>query len=261
MQTESKIIADSIGPHGRRLTTYVVTFPRFILAEVNTHRMLSRNSASSRAIPPEKIIEQVQLQPFVPRFNARVKGMGVGEVLADQLVAREHWYQARDSTVNAARGLLKLNVDKSRVNRLLEPFMWHTAILSATDWRNFFTLRTDMAPQPEFRELAVLMKAQYDASQPQELAAGEWHTPLVPEFHGFAPEESAGKCASISYGRIPYDEPSLTSIERSEKLAGSRHWSPFEHPAVCLASDRRIGNYQGFMQLRKFYPGESGEFC
>ena len=51
---EAKIVADSINPQGDRITTYLLTFPRFILAELNTHRVFSKNSASSRAIPFEK---------------------------------------------------------------------------------------------------------------------------------------------------------------------------------------------------------------
>src|SRR4051812_47823071 len=77
----AKILADSLSPEGIRLTTFEVTFPRFILAEFNTHRMLSRNSASSRAIPTEKLLKRVIDTPFVPSFNKRVKGMGVGEAL------------------------------------------------------------------------------------------------------------------------------------------------------------------------------------
>ena len=135
-----KILADSIAPSGVRLTTMEITFPRFILAEINTHRALSRNSASSRAIPTEKNIERALQSPFIPEFNERVVGMGVGDVLpdAEQAHARNAWLAARNSAVAAARALL--HVDKSRANRLLEPFMWQTAIVSATDWANFFRL-------------------------------------------------------------------------------------------------------------------------
>jgi hypothetical protein len=57
MGIDCKILADSVAWHGgERLTTFEVTFPRIVLAEFNTHRMLSRNSASSRAIPVEKML-------------------------------------------------------------------------------------------------------------------------------------------------------------------------------------------------------------
>ena len=66
IKIEAKIIADSINPQGDRLTSILVTFPRIILAEVNTHRMLSKNTSSSRAIPFKKMVESVQNNPFIP---------------------------------------------------------------------------------------------------------------------------------------------------------------------------------------------------
>src|SRR4029078_7904374 len=80
--------------------------------------------------------------------------------------------------VNAAEMLAQLAVDKSRANRLLEPFMWHTAIISATEWETFSALRDNEAAQPEFRLHAQKMRAVMDASEPQPLDYGWWHLPL-----------------------------------------------------------------------------------
>ena len=57
---EAKIIADSINPQGDRIITYLLTYPHFIHSELMTHRMFSRNSASSRAIPLKKMIKMVE---------------------------------------------------------------------------------------------------------------------------------------------------------------------------------------------------------
>lgn len=62
----AKVVADSKNEFNNRITTMVVTFPRYILAELNTHRMFSRNSASSRAIPFEKMVKSVEENPFIP---------------------------------------------------------------------------------------------------------------------------------------------------------------------------------------------------
>jgi thymidylate synthase ThyX len=268
--TSAKILADSVGPHGIRLTTFEVVFPRFILAEVNTHRMLSRNSASSRAIPTEKQIERVLDAPFVPRFNARVKGMGVGEPLTDmeQFDAERAWLYSRDAAVVAARGLL--SVDKSRANRLLEPFLWHTAIISATEWANFFALRTHPDAQPEFQHLARLMALAMGNSFPKALDYGEWHLPMAEEIEVRAGEDypplaakvSAGRCARVSYDTHWREEDPQVSKSRWNQLSAKGHWSPGEHPAVCVANDRKRpsryqGNYIGWMQLRKCYPNEA----
>lgn len=266
--TAVKVLADSISPYGYRLTTFELRFPRFILAELNTHRMLSRNSASSRAIPTEDRIELAEREPFVPTFNARVKGMGVGEPLSayKQHEAQMIWLDARDAAVKAARRLL--HIDKSRANRLLEPFIWHTAIVSATDWENFFALRDHPAAQPEFRRLAELMKPPFSMSEPQKLSFGEWHLPMVgpSDTHQcwedvtdplFLPAVSAGRCARVSYDTHWREEPVNVSRARWLKLAPKGHWSPGEHPAQCDEYTGYIGNFQGWKQLRKFYPDEA----
>ena len=63
---EAKIVADSINKQGDRITTFLLTYPRFIHSELMTHRMFSRNSASSRAIPFEKMVKDVLENPFIP---------------------------------------------------------------------------------------------------------------------------------------------------------------------------------------------------
>lgn len=294
-----KVLADSISREGVRLTTVEATFPRFILAELNTHRMFSRNSASSRAIPTEKIIEAIRRKPFVPlTFNKRVKGMGVGDALDDdrQLSSRMRWLTARDAAVTAAEVLVKLDVDKSRANRLLEPFMWHTAIISATEWENFFGLRCHPAAQPEMRMIAEMIRAEMDASEPIELLDGGgrfgWHLPLVrdkvdgdllyrmgttseQEITKFLKLISASRCARVSYDKHNDDEDITKTINRAETMMQSvpAHLSPFEHvarPATYddvevaeLYSDEKqapheafFGNFQGWVQMRREIPYE-----
>ena len=79
MKINTKIAADSFymkNGKRRRITSVVVTMPRFILAELNTHRMMSRNSASSRAIPFPKMVEAVDNTPFIPiAWQKNHKGM------------------------------------------------------------------------------------------------------------------------------------------------------------------------------------------
>lgn len=141
----AKIIADSKNPFGQRLTTVVVTMPRIILAELNTHRMMSRNSASSRAIPFEKMIKSVDETPFIPMaWQKDHKGMQGTEYFTEEheIASRTAgWLSARTKALEQAKWLSNLDVTKQLCNRLLEPFMWHTVIISATEWENFFALR------------------------------------------------------------------------------------------------------------------------
>ena len=148
---EAKIIADSLGPNEDRLTTFIVTFPRIILAEFNTHRMFSRNSASSRAIPFAKMVESVKENPFIPiAWQKDHKGMQGTEYLSevpskvsDKDFAIDMWLEARDAAVNNAKILNDTGVTKQLCNRLLEPFMWHTVIITSgkEGLENFFNLR------------------------------------------------------------------------------------------------------------------------
>lgn len=143
---DATIIADSKNELGNRLTTFILTFPRHILAEMNTHRVFSRNSASSRAIPFKKMLENVQKHPFIPiAWQKDHKGMQGTEYFTEQEVddlgLETTWLVQRDIAVAGAQELNARGVTKQIVNRLLEPFLWHTAIVTTTDWENFFHLR------------------------------------------------------------------------------------------------------------------------
>jgi thymidylate synthase ThyX len=139
------IVADSINPQGDRITTMLVTFPRFILAELNTHRMFSRNSASSRAIPFEKMVKMVQEDPFIPiAWQKDHKGMQGTEYFTSDIDIEANeikWNAAKERAIKTTISLHDLGVTKQLCNRLLEPFMWHTVIVTATEWENFFKLR------------------------------------------------------------------------------------------------------------------------
>lgn len=153
----SKIIADSIDSRNNRLTTFIVTFPRIILSEFNTHRMFSRNSASSRAIPFEKMVRSVEENPFIPiAWQKNHKGMQGTEYISEtdiydygdyQIpvteILKEDWLLARDLAISQSENLYNNQVTKQLCNRLLEPFMWHTVIITSSreGLENFFELR------------------------------------------------------------------------------------------------------------------------
>ncbi len=252
------VLADSVSPDGVRLTTIQATFPRFLLAEFNTHRVFGRNSGSSRAKPPEKVIEEIQRNPFVPDFNKRVKGMGVGEALNedDAKIAESAWVESRDAAVRSARCLIDLDVDKSRINRLLEPFSWHTSITTATEWSNFLALRQpsnddpvpqlDFPAQLEFQIVARMVRNALRDSTPRELGYDDWHLPFVSD-DDYVTEPthddtlwakvSSGRCARVSFDTHDRFEHYEDSLARFSRLAGSAHWSAMEHAARPLAAE------------------------
>lgn len=272
----ARVIADSINPNGDRLTTVEAVFNRWILAEVNTHRMLSRSSASSRAIPVSRVIRQVWADPAGPvHWGGNQAGMQARSELAGwrRAAARRIFRLARLPAIAAAWLLVRIGLHKQVANRILEPWVWHTAVLSATEWENFFRLRLHPDAQPEFQELARCVRDAMDSSAPRALEWGCWHQPYIeaqdwvnaaraafrPGDDAVVPETalvSAARCAAVSYVRQGEDRDPRKDVALAARLRDSGHWSPFEH--VAVACPGRWGNFIGFRQARKFYPGEDG---
>lgn len=262
----AKVLADSINLFDDRLTTLEVTLPRIVLAEFNTHRMFSRNSASSRAIPVSKRIAMVKENPFIPAaFGANKKGMQAGDLVDEQTneSARNSWLFARSMAVAAAQELESLNIHKQWANRLLEPFCWHTIIVSATDWDNFFALRCNEAAQPEIRTAAELMQQAINKSNPVFKGDLDWHLPLVDaRDDSLSLEEkkkvSVARCARVSYETHEGIRDPSADIQLYERLVSSGHFSPLEHVAkpTNSAMSSYIGNFRGWIQHRKQIPGE-----
>lgn len=268
----AKIIADSVSRHGQRLTTMEVVFPRMVLAEFNTHRVFSRNSASSRAIPVEKQLRKIKEQPFVPEYwGANQSGMQAeAELIAEAKdAALDEWLAARDSAVAHVEKLLAIGLHKQLANRILEPFMWHTVIVTATEWSNYFALRANEMAQPEIRKVSELMQAAYEASTPKQLSDDEWHLPLIQaeEYDGVfeksddARKISAARCARVSYLTHEGKRDLSADIVLYDRLTSGGHMSPLEHVARPLTEDELSegefrGNFRGWMQLRKLVPNE-----
>lgn len=141
----AKIVGDSINKFGNRLTTFEVIYPRIIHSEFMTHRMLSKNSASSRAIPFNKMLKMVESNPFIPiAFQKDHKGMQGTQYFTGwrEKVIKLAWISASKAAIFAAKKLNKLGVTKQLSNRLLECFMYHKVLVSGTEFENFFHLRS-----------------------------------------------------------------------------------------------------------------------
>ncbi|MDE2482424.1 MAG: FAD-dependent thymidylate synthase [bacterium] len=260
----ARVLTDSVSTAGIRLTTMEVRFPRFVLSELNTHRVLSRNSASSRAVPTNKMIERVLNAPAMPvEWGVNKPGMSASEALTDAQAedAKAEWLRARDSAVAHVRELQKFNVHKQVINRLLEPFMWHTVIITATEWANFFALRCAPNAQPEIRVAAELMRDAMAASTPRPVAIGEWHLPLVQDDERGLPIEelkkiSAARCARVSYLTHDGNRDVAKDVELCERLRSDRHLSPFEHVATPNDDTAFHANFRGWVQMRKAIEAE-----
>lgn len=292
MTISARILADSYSLRTRsRLTTFEVRYPRFMHAELMTHRMLSRNAASSRAIPMSKAIQAVIDDPAMPLvWGSNKPGMQAGaELTGDDLrLAKESWLEARDYAVAYARDLEAIGLHKQHGSRIIEPWSHITVIVSATDWANFYQLRRDVMALPEFKALADLMYSIHRKSKPTlmdgRIGIWGWHLPLVTDDERTeletivrdAPEQcegqphpaikvSIGRCARVSYLTHDGKRDYFADMELHDRLSTSGHWSPFEHAARTLeaagvgkatesrwySQERKSGNFTGWEQYRK----------
>lgn len=280
---KAEIKADSISPDGVRLTTFVLTMPRIVLAEFNTHRMLSRNAASSRAIPVEVMLKRIEEDPYIPPFAKNQRGMQPGEELSGAQLeeATRVWLKARDTALNNARVIAAAGVHKQWANRLVEPWMWTQVVASATEWTNFFALRCHEAAAIDIRAVAWEAFKVYQANTPTPLDYDQWHMPFLDRHLGKEAmnlhdlkKVSVGRCARVSYLNHEGDSKWTDDIKLHDRLLNEEnpddpgHWSPFEHVATPIEvrefsffdrDDSRCwsGNFYGWRQYRKFFPREN----
>lgn len=355
MAFKAKVVLDSISPFDQRLITVEATYPRFVHAEVLTHRDRERNSASSRAIPwmswrPKFAAESeaeyamnkaaggiemlhdkcmkkmIMTDPVVPlKFGMEQKGMQKGNDIPDHLghLAERLWLMGRDYMVDIAdmiynigetyeklqRGDLQgfglepdnlqfendpaIKIHKSLANRLTEPWMWITVVMTATEWNNFFRLRCHPAAEQHFFKIANMIRDEIRKSKPKRLNFGEIHAPYVSDVdqedirlkfqHGYFNTDtkkwdhpdwliqgiSTGRCARVSYLTHDGKRDFKKDIELYETLLKPpgdpdediMHASPFGHVAKPAERHHRSGPFIGWKQFRKEFANENVEGC
>lgn len=276
MTIQAKIIEDSISIEGKRITTFQLLYPRFIHAELMTHRVFSRNASSSRAIPVKKMIQMVREEPAMPiHWGKNQPGMQAKEEIQRVGAAQDIWLRAARNAANIAEELHQIGLHKQVANRILEPFQHISVVLTSTEFDNWFELRAHPDAQPEIQYLAKEMQLRREYSAPKILEVGEWHLPYVTEderndqFFKANPEllrqVSAARCCRVSYLKHDGSAASISDdLALCEKLVGAKplHASPFEHQATPdkLAYEasgpewknpKLHGNFTGWIQYRK----------
>ena len=271
---KAEVVLDTIW-NGKRITTLQLRLPRFILAQLNTHRVISKSTASSRAIPTSKLLEMVKNDAVQPVYWGKNQaGMQASEEVDAETKekALQEWRLAALNASKTAEKLLELGLHKQIANRILEPFMWAETIVTATEWGNFFKLRLHEDSQPEIQELARCMKEAMDNSGPVE---SKIHLPYITLdemedyvqgsiavdsdslneclYQYFVPI-SAARCARVSYLNHDQSNPVIEKdLATAEKLLSAGHWSPFEHQAYALPEVVPCRNFIGWKQARTLY--------
>jgi thymidylate synthase ThyX len=253
MSVNSQLILGSKNSAGEKIATWILTYPRFFHGEFMTHRVFSRNAASSRAIPIEKALDAICENPAGPEFwgmNRAGMQATVEASLEERQLAKMWWKESANKAVISAEKGNALGLHKQIVNRVAEPFSHITVIATATDVHNFFSLRAHKDAQPEFQILAYQMLKQYVEF---DFVTRDIHLPLTDESdHQDRIASSIARCARVSY----VNHKKETTVEEDkilvDRLATSGHWSPFEHVAFARPGER-FANFYGWRQARISY--------
>lgn len=311
------ILAHSVSPDGFEICTFEATYPRIVHSEMMTHRVFSRNSASTRAIPLATQLKNLLQNPFIPeKFGINQPGMQS----YNHLVGLKHdkavelWLRGRDRAVTTVLELIlgeeiagevlqytpgrefvpaevllenfdtlmglvpkstdsidlgetsMLNVHKQLAGRGLEAYMWHTIVLTGTEFDNFYALRDHPEAQGEIATIARLMRQTHADSTPKELNYGEWHLPYVDEgeFDNWfdAIRASAARSAATSYNRQHVKNPER-EFERYSDLRTGGHMSPLEHQASPFSRrtlvSRRSAMNDARARIEKTFAGATDE--
>lgn len=266
MEIKATIIAHSKSSvNGKEIITFELEYPRFIHSELMTHRLFSRNAASSRAIPVAKMIEQVRNDPAMPiHWGKNQPGMQAKEELVgfNLTYVQQDWESAANYAAICAASMETYGAHKQIVNRILEPFQMMKTVLTATEFDNFFWLRKHPDAQPEIKYLAELMWDVLRASEARELHPGWWHTPYFDNGYWcpFMMDEdcydnpttldealaiSSSCCAQVSYRKLD------DSLEKAKDIFGKLieskpcHASPCEHQATPMEESGEFWDESG----------------
>lgn len=253
----AEVILDSINPYnGIRLTTMIIEYPRYIGEQFMKHASLRSNSASSRAIPTKKLIEQVVAEPVTPvQWMYRGKGMQPAGPMSfdDAVYCQEQWLLARDACTDVALKMAERGCAKEIVNRLIQTWMWTKSVVTATEWENFYRLRIAHDAQGDHRVLATAMRDAMAASRPQRRTV---HIPFVTEDE--REMWNATRSISVATGRLArlsyLNHLGVRDPESDVRLHGdvrdAYHMTPFEHSCFARDGKTRCGPYKGWCQYR-----------
>jgi hypothetical protein len=217
--------------------------------------MLSKNAASSRAIPIKKMHETITEKTAMPvHWGKNQPGMSAKEEVDDLVKqgAEGVWNAARDSMLSHSTVMSDMGLHKQIANRITEPFQMMKTVISGTEWANLIWLRHHADAQPEFYELADCIVKCLKQSESMLIVSGEWHTPYVHRFRDIdgvlqyldsngeklskedAIKVSSSCCAQVSYRRnddsLEKAKDIFARLIESEPI----HASPIEHQATPM---------------------------
>lgn len=292
MTVQCSIIADSINNRGTRVTTFELEYPRIIHSELMTHRVFSRNAASSRAIPVKTMLELIERNPAMPsHWGKNQAGMQAKEELPEleKESVKGLWLSACKEAVAHAHVMNDIGAHKQVVNRITEPYQHIKVVLTSTDYANWFYLRDHPDADPTIAELASKMLVAFNLSTPVKLTQGQWHLPYVnceyddvngQTYWSSNKEQitlqealmiSVSSCGQVSYRKTDDSLQKAEVIYKRLIESKPTHASPTEHQCKVLVDDNSThwpkgvthmdrngvlwsGNIRDWIQYRQLIP-------
>lgn len=259
---EVEVLAASVNSAGERVATIRARYPRFIHSEVMTHKDLSRNASSSRAIPVKTMLRSLWNNKAAPLFwGANQPGMQAYTELTPtrKKLAQFIWDFTGSFVIIMAWLMMKVGAHKQIVNRMIEPWSFIHVQITATDWSRFFKLRIHHAAQPEIQALAYCIREALRKATYREVADGDYHLPWITDAERQRYERtkldlllhvSGARSARLSY--TPHGSVKQ-SWDKDLKLAlgliEEQHVSPFEHQLKATPGEKHA-NFQGWKAQR-----------
>ena len=237
-----RVLAHSVTNHGTELISFLTRAPKFIDAELRTHRQLSQNSSSSRAKPVDKVAGDDYYVPTdIRKAQSGMQGYEPVCRLQADMFRRDVRFLRHSA--EAVAYSWSDEVHKQHVNRYLEAWAWQDKVITATELDNFFKLRTADDVQPETQQLALLMLKAREESTPSR---SRYHHPFLSIDErsslfksGYSWEDalavSAARCARTSYSNHDGSTTIVTEdLALAEWLIENKHLTPFEHQATPM---------------------------
>lgn len=266
-----KLERASENPWGDKILTFVIKMPKFLVAQFNTHSMVRRNSASTRAIPTATQTKRIDSDMFIPPvWTLNKKGMAGTEILSPELSMylnselTRYYTDVHEPFYTSLSE--KYKIHKQHLGRYSEPFMWTEVCATANEewFQDVVRQRDNEHAQPEFQiighHLGIILSSgvKYDL-----LSKDEWHTPFLtaeetqilrqsPKENGtgdFTSWEgtksywcaiSAARSARVSYLNQYGTRDLKADVELYTRLLTDGHLSPLEHvvrPIDMLEND------------------------
>lgn len=157
---------------GQPILSFIGWVPKIILAQINTHRTLSKNAGSSRAISNKMLIRNAIENPYIPIFTREQKGMQGVPIKKSEVkkLLQEHL-----SILHYVVKKIHKNdvLHKQNINRYLEPFILVPVVITGTltsynrqnqntAWQNFIYLRKNHSAQFEIQHVAQTVHTAVD---------------------------------------------------------------------------------------------------